>query len=135
MRHICLPVARLSDGQGRQVKDQLIPYALSQKKYLENVFLDGRCELSNNRAERGIRPFTIGRKNWLFSITPKGAETSAIVYSIVRTAIENNLNPYKYLEYLFEELPNSTEKIETFFPWSEKVKEKCVIKAKTSPED
>lgn len=65
------------------------------------VFLeDGRLELDNNRGERSIKPFVIGRKNWLFSNTPKGAKASAIIYSIVESAKENNLSPYAYLKYL-----------------------------------
>jgi len=64
--------------------------------------LDGRCEISNNRAERAIKPFVIGRKNFLFSKSPRGAQASAITYSIIETAKANNLNPFYYLTYLFE---------------------------------
>ncbi|SHJ75357.1 IS66 C-terminal element, partial [Paramaledivibacter caminithermalis DSM 15212] len=70
--------------------------------YLE----DGRLEISNNRAERAIRPFTIGRKNWIFANTPKGASASAVIYSIIETAKANNLSPFHYLQYLFVKLPN-----------------------------
>ncbi|MFS0576416.1 IS66 family transposase [Sporosarcina sp. 179-K 3D1 HS] len=65
-----------------------IQYALNQKSKLLQPFKDGRLDLDNNKAERSIKPFVIGRKNWLFSITPKGAQTSAILYSIVETAKE-----------------------------------------------
>ena len=70
---------------------------------LLSAFLeDGRIELSNNRAENKIRPFIVGRKNWLFSDTSKGAKASAVVYSIVETAKANNLNvvhvPGSYLQ-------------------------------------
>jgi len=58
-----------------------VKYALDQQRYLMNVFVDGRVELSNNRAERSIKPFVIGRKNWLFSATPKGAKASSVIYS------------------------------------------------------
>ena len=57
-------------------------YAVNQEGWLMNVFLDGRLELSNNRAERAVRPFAVGRKNCLFSNTPKGTDASAAVYSI-----------------------------------------------------
>src|SRR5699024_8467192 len=67
---------------------------------------DGRLEIDNNRGERSIKPFVIGRKNWLFSNTAKGANASAIIYSVVETAKENGLNPFNYLKYLFEILPN-----------------------------
>lgn len=67
---------------------------------------DGHLEIDNNRSERSIKPFVIGRKNFLFANTPSGAMASAITYSIVETAKENGLNPFSYLEYLFEQLPN-----------------------------
>lgn len=80
---------------------QALHYARSQRKYLERYLLDGRLEISNNRAERSIKPFVIGRKNWLFANTPKGAAASAVIYSIMETAKENGLNPYAYLTYIF----------------------------------
>ena len=61
---------------------------------MENYLLDGRCSLSNNAAENAIRPFTVGRKNWLFADTPKGADASAAIYSLVETAKANGLNIY-----------------------------------------
>ena len=72
----------------------VLTYAVNLKSWLMKVFLDGRLELSNNRAERAVRPFAVGRKNWLFSNTPKGADASAAVYSIVETAKANGLRPY-----------------------------------------
>jgi transposase len=81
-------------------------YALSQRGYLEGYLLDGRCEISNNRAERSIKPFVIGRKNFLFANTPCGAKASAVVFSIVETAKENGLNPFEYLVYIFRNAPN-----------------------------
>ncbi len=86
---------------GRAVK-----YTLGQWKYLENYLLDGRLEISNNRAENSIRPFTVGRKNWLFANTPNGARASAILYSIIETAKQNDLDPYRYLTYIFTVAPN-----------------------------
>ena len=81
-------------------------YAKSQQKYLERYLLDGRLEISNNRAERSIKPFVLGRKNWLFSNTPNGAKASAIYYSLIVTAGENGLNPYEYLSWIFTNVPN-----------------------------
>lgn len=100
-----------------------VGYALSQQKYLEHYLLDGQLEISNNRAERSIKPFVIGRKNWLFANTPKGAAASAIVYSIMETAKENGLNPYLYLTYIFKTAPNlrlndDTGTIESLMPWN-----------------
>ena len=67
--------------------------------------LDGRLEISNNRAERSIKPFVMGRKNFLFANVPRGAETSAIIYSLIETAKENGLDPYRYLTWLMREAP------------------------------
>lgn len=94
-------------------------YALAQKPYLETFYLDGRLEISNNRAERSIKPFVIGRKNWLFCCTPKGAKASSIIYSIIETAKENRLKPFEYLKYIFETMPNiPKENYHTLLPWS-----------------
>ena len=67
---------------------------------------DGRLEISNDRAERSIKPFVMGRKNFLFANVPKGAKASTIIYSLVKTAKENNLDPYRYLTWLMREAPN-----------------------------
>lgn len=81
-------------------------YAKTQRKYLERYLMDGRLEISNNRAERSIKPFVIGRKNWIFSNTPNGARSSAIYYSLIVTAKENGLNPFEYLTWIFTNAPN-----------------------------
>ena len=73
--------------------------------WLNNYLLDGRLEISNNRAERGIKPFVMGRKNFLFANVPKGAEASAVIYSLIETAKENGLDPYRYLTWLMREAP------------------------------
>lgn len=101
---------------------QAITYCLNQWDKLVAFLEDGRLEIDNNRSERSIKPFVIGRKNWLFSNTPRGARASAIIYSIVETAKENGLNPYYYLRFLFERLPNIdlTDKsaLDKVLPWS-----------------
>lgn len=74
-----------------------LTYLKEQWPYLTNYLKDGRLELSNNRAERSIKPFVIDRKNFLFANTPKGATGSAVMFSLIQTAIENNMDPYKYL--------------------------------------
>ena len=93
-----------------------LTYAVRQESWLMNVFLDGRLELSNNRAERSVRPFALGRKNWLFSNTPKGADASAAVYSIVETAKANGLKPFEYLSFLLEALPTGSPP-QDCLPW------------------
>lgn len=83
-----------------------VHYVLSQRKYLERYMLDGRLEISNNRAERSIKPFVVDRKNFLFANTPRGAKASAVMFSLIETAKENGLNPFEYLVYIFKNAPN-----------------------------
>lgn len=80
-------------------------YLLEQWPYLVRYLEDGKLELSNNRAERSIKPFVMGRKNWLFANTPAGAQSSAVVYSLIETAKENDLDPYRYLLWVLESAP------------------------------
>jgi transposase len=79
---------------------------------------DGRLEIDNNGAENAIRPFVLGRKNWLFSASVKGVNASANLYSLIETAKANGLEPYAYLRYLFTELPKAetVEAIEALLP-------------------
>lgn len=93
------------ENQGKTLPKSMtgraIGYALNQRVTLE-VFLENpKIELTNNSAERAIKPFVIGRKNWLFCNTPDGARASAIIYSIIETAKVNNINPYDWLEQIF----------------------------------
>ena len=97
-------------------------YLNEQWPYLTNYLKDGRLELSNNRAERSIKPFVIDRKNFLFANTPKGAKGSAIMFSLIQTAIENGLDPYQYLTWLLKNTnkadlknPDMPEKL---LPWN-----------------
>jgi transposase len=111
-----------------------IQYCLNQWDKLAGFLLDGRLEIDNNRSERSIKPFVIGRKNWLFSDTPKGATSSAIIYSMVETAKENGLNPLNYLKYLLDTLPNIDVKdvaaLDELMPWSTTLPENCKAKTK-----
>lgn len=107
-----------------------VTYAKNQKPYMENYLLDGRCSLSNNAAENAIRPSTVGRKNWLFADTPKGASASAIVYSLVETAKANGLNVNKYLEYVLQFMSaidwrNNPEFLDEIMPWDAGVQKRC----------
>lgn len=114
---------------------QAVNYSLSNWELLSNVLKDGQCELSNNAAERAIKPFVIGRKNYLFCKSPHGAKASAMIYSIIETAKMNNLNPFYYLKYLLEELPNikldTPEALNHLLPWSETLPEECWAVFKT----
>ena len=101
-------------------------YAKNQKPYMENYLLDGRCSISNNAAENGIRPFVVGRKNWLFSDTPKGADASARVYSLIETAKANGLDPFTYLSLLLKYMPDwdhTEEMLENMMPWSDFIRQ------------
>ena len=82
-----------------------IHYLLEQWPYLVRYLEDGRLELSNNRAERSIKPFVMGRKNWLFANTPGGAQASSVIYSLIETAKENGLDPYRYLLWVLRNAP------------------------------
>ena len=100
-----------------------IRYTLNQWDYLVRYLDDGNLQIDNNAAERHIKPFVIGRKNWLFNQTPRGASASALLYSLVQTAVANNLEPFDYLKYLLTELPKlgrhyQTEALDPFLPWN-----------------
>ena len=74
-------------------------YLKEQWPYLLRYLKDGRLELSNQRAERSIKPFVIARKNFLFINTPLGAQASAVIYSLIETAKETELDPFRYLRF------------------------------------
>ena len=109
---------------------EALRYCINQEQYLRVFLTNGDVPMDNNAAERAIRPFTIGRKNWVMIDTIKGAEASAIIYSIVETAKANNLRTYDYLELLLTEIPNHMDDknfdyFENLMPWSDYVQEKC----------
>jgi hypothetical protein len=101
----------------RKWLDESLKYAVPQSKLsdalnymhnrwgeLTNYLTDGSLEIDNNGAENQIRPFALGRKNWLFSGSPRGAHASALFYSLIATAVANKWNPFDYLLYLFENI-------------------------------
>ena len=97
-----------------------VSYTLNQWHRLIGYIEDGHLTPDNNMAENSIRPFVVGRKNWLFSGTPEGAEASALLYSLIETAKANKLEPYTYLRYIFDRLPtaSSLEDYEALLPWN-----------------
>lgn len=110
-----------------------IIYTLNRKPYLETYLEDGRCSISNNLTENSIRPFTIGRKGWLFCDTPAGAESSAIVYSMVEMAKANGLNIYKYLNHVLKHQPSASmndDRLDELSPWSKSVIQSCSAEMK-----
>ena len=114
-----------SKGLKKSLFMKAVNYSLNLEKDAYNIFLDGRLELSNNASERKVKDFVIGRKNWLFSNTSKGAEVTCLLYSVVRTAVDNNLDPFKYLNYIFNTIGTYTNpkefNIDDYVPWSEKL--------------
>ena len=86
-------------------------YLNEQRHYLEGYLKDGRLELSNNRAERSIKPFVIDRKNFLFANTPEGAQGSAVMFSLIETAKENGLDPYRYLVHILKTAPSLDQRV------------------------
>ena len=126
----------------KEKKPETRPKSLVGKalNYLEGewptltVFLeDGRVELSNNAAERSVRPVAVGRKNWLFSNTMGGAKTSATILSIVETAKINGLNPEAYLRFLLETVPSSSlSELPSLLPWGSGVPESVKARERKS---
>ena len=109
--------------------DKAVIYAKNQKQNIMNVFLDGRLELTNSAAERKVKSYVIGRKNFLFHDTVEGARSSAILYSIIETAKANNLNIYQYLYTLLLYMPDHKDSpagIEALMPWSDSIRERCM---------
>lgn len=117
--------------QGRGLTKSLtgtaVNYALNQKETFMTFLDNPKLELSNNAAERAVKPFVIGRRNFLFCNTPNGANSSAIIYSIIETAKENGLKPFEYLEFLFENIRIGNDVTE-LVPWSERIPENLRLK-------
>lgn len=95
-----------------------IAYNLNQWDKLIQYADSGHLSIDNNRAERAIKPFVIGRKNWLFANTASGAKASARLYSLIETAKANGLTPFNYLMYLLAELPKKPDNLEALMPWN-----------------
>jgi len=104
-------------------------------EHLTGYLLDPRLSLSNNLAEQSIRPFTIGRKNSLFSDTPKSAFASAVIYSLVETTKTNRLRPYVYFQYLLSQMPNmnvknAPDQLVLLLPWADVLLDECKLPLK-----
>ncbi len=103
-------------------------YSRNQKEYLSAFLEHGNVDISNNLAENAIRPFVVGRKNWLFCDTVKGADSSAIVYSLVETAKANDIEPYNYLLYVLSMMPYigmnpSNAELDQYMPWNPELRD------------
>ena len=107
-----------------------LAYSINQEEYLRKFLDDGNIPMDNNYAEQAIRPFTIGRKNFVITESDKGAKASAIIYSLAETAKANGLNTYKYFELLLTEMPKHMDDknlsfLEDLLPWSDRVQKEC----------
>ena len=114
-----------------------LAYSINQEQYLKKFLNDGNIPMDNNYAEQAIRPFTIGRKNFVIIESDNGAKASAILYSLVETAKANQLNTYKYFELLLTEIPKHMEDkdlsfIDKLLPWSDMVQKECPSQYKRS---
>ena len=102
-----------------------IQYALNLEKGLRVYLDDGLVPMTNSLNERNIRSFTVSRKNWLFAASTKGADASALIFSLIETANKaNRLSPFDYIEYILEimqriDIIQHPEKIDWFMPWSD----------------
>lgn len=111
-------------------------YSINQEEYLKVFLTDGEVPIDDSASERALRNFTIGRKNWMTINTVRGAQASAIIYSITETARANNLNVYYYISYLLTELPKLIDtdgnieqsKLEPLMPWSKSLPADCYSK-------
>ena len=107
-----------------------LAYSINQEEYLRKFLDDGNIPMDNNYAEQAIRPFTLGRKNFVIIESDKGAKASAVLYSLVETAKANQLNTYKYFELLLTEIPKHMEDknlrfLDDLMPWSKRVQKEC----------
>ena len=112
-------------------------YSMNQEEYLKVFLTDGEVPIDDSASERALRNFTIGRKNWVTMNTIRGAQASAVIYSITETARANNLNVYYYIRHLLTELPQLIDMygknikqsaLEPLMPWSETLPADCYSK-------
>jgi len=122
--------AWLEKNAPRVPKDSLtykaMHYTLNQWELLTGYLADGRLHISNALAENAIRPFAVGRRNWLFADTPRGAKASATVYSLIETAKANGLEPFAYLHHVLQHIggASTVEDMEALLPWNANLKAK-----------
>ena len=112
-----------------------ILYTLNQEVYLRRYLEDGHLSIDNNSAERALKNFAVGRRNWLFAKSVQEADASALVYSITETALLNHLKPYTYLTYILDAIRKmgafpKKEELKKLLPWSEELPEYCRTKLK-----
>ena len=110
-----------------------LQYCLHQEKYLRVFLTDGNVPIDNSASERAIRPFCVGKKNWVIINSIKGAQASATSYSLAESAKANNLKPYEYFKHLLTEMPKrmageeppAPETLDDLMPWSDSLPDVC----------
>ena len=114
-----------------------LAYSINQEEDLRVFLSDRNIPMDNNYAEQAIRPFTIGRKNFVMIESSNGAKASAILYSLVKTAKANMINTFEYFNLLLTEIPQHIDDkdlrfIDDLLPWSPRVQKECSIRYKKS---
>lgn len=109
-----------------------LAYSINQEKHLRVFLSDGNIPMDNNYAEQAIRPFTLGRKNFVLIESSNGAKASAVLYSLVETAKANGLNTFEYFNLLLTEIPqhvddNNLRFLDNLLPWSPLVQKACLL--------
>ncbi|MCH4005860.1 MAG: IS66 family transposase [Eubacterium sp.] len=132
--------AKLPETAPKSKIAESLSYALKRESTLKTFLDDPDVPLDNNPAERAIRPFCTGRNSWHIIDTVRGAQNSAVLYSIAETAKANNLVPYEYYKYVLEHMlehmnDTNLEFVEDLLPWSDAVKEKCSVPEIPKPEE
>lgn len=120
----------------RNGKRPCVQYSINQEEYLKVFLTDGEVPIDDTASERALRNFTIGRKNWMTINTVRGAQASAVIYSITETARANGLNVYYYIKYLLEQLAELIDgqgnmeqsELEPLMPWSKTLPADCYSK-------
>ena len=130
----CLFYTTYNPNRHSLIGDAIL-YTLNQKVYLRRYLEDGHLSIDNNSAERALKNFAVGRRNWLFAKSVQEADASVLVYSITETALLNHLKPYTYLTYILDEIRKmgafpKEEELKKLLPWSEELPEYCRTKLK-----
>ena len=121
-----------ADDAATELTRKGFTYLLNHEKELKVFLDDGNVPIDNSATERAIRPFTVGRKNWMMIATESGAKTSAMLYSIVETCKANRIKIYEYFKLLLTVLPEhendtDTDYLDSLLPWSQDLPESCKL--------
>ena len=128
---------KYTQGTHNSTIGKALAYSIHQEDYLRVFLSDGNIPMDNNYAEQAIRPFTIGRKNFVLIESSRVANASAILYSLVETAKANNLNTFEYFNLLLTEIPKHMDDknlrfLDDLLPWSPRVQKECPSRYKKS---